>query len=90
MTDTDSKQMEQRLIRIIIGPRKIDPATVTIDSTFEQLEISSYDALGIVFNIEDEFGIKIPDDEIYGLRTVRDVVTGVQNLLNQRNKAGAP
>ncbi len=86
MKAMDTKQVEHRLIRIIIGPRPIDQNTITADTTFAQLEVDSFDAISIVFDIEAEFGIKVPDSEVYELRTVGDVFTGVKRLLNEQNR----
>ena len=59
----------------------IPEESLTIDSTFEELKIDSLDGINIVFAIEEEFGIEIPDDQAKLIRTVRDVVDGVEKLL---------
>lgn len=79
--------MEERLIRIVVGPRKVDLASVTPDTTLDQLGISSLDALAIVFDIEAEFGVNIPDTDIYKMKTVRDILMGVQHLLSNQSEA---
>lgn len=88
MTQISTTPMEERLIRIIVGARKVDLASVTPDTTLDYLGISSLDALAIVFDIEAEFGVNIPDTDIYKMKTVRDILMGVQHLLSNQSGAG--
>ena len=53
----------------------IDTAEVEMDKSFtEDLDIDSLSMTSIVVQAEDRFGVKIPDEDIKGLSTVRDVV----------------
>ncbi|HZR22618.1 MAG TPA: acyl carrier protein [Vicinamibacterales bacterium] len=79
--------IEQQVINIVAKKRKLDPATVTLDSTFEQLGIDSLDAADLLFTFEDTFGIVVPDDAAQSMKSVRHVVDGVRQLVAQR--AGA-
>ena len=56
-------------------------AQVTIDSTFEELGIDSMDGINIVFALENEFNINIPDESVKTIHSVRDMVEGVQRLV---------
>lgn len=51
------------------------------DSTFEALGIDSLDGIQILFALEQEFDISIPDDEAKKIRAVPDVLAGVKQLL---------
>ena len=82
---TDS--IESQVIAIIAKKRKLDPATITLDSTFEQLGVDSLDAADLLFTFEDTFGIVVPDDAAQSMKSVRQVVDGVRQLLAER--AGA-
>ena len=79
--------IESQVIEIVAKKRKLDPASVTLDSTFEQLGIDSLDAADLVFTIEDTFGIVVPDEAAQSMKSVRQVVDGVRRLVAQR--AGA-
>ena len=76
-----------RCIEIIAKSKSIPPESVTLDSTFEQLNIDSLDKINISFEVEEAFNIEIPDDALGSLRTVGDVVEGVKML--QQKKAAA-
>lgn len=69
-----------RVLKIIAETQRKDPALVTIDSTFEELEIDSMDAVNIIFGLENEFSINVPDEEVKNIRSVRDMVEGVRKL----------
>jgi acyl carrier protein len=70
-----------RVIRVIAETQRIPLETVKPDSTFEELKIDSLDGINIVFAIENEFNINVPDDAAKSLRSVRDVAEGVEKLL---------
>lgn len=71
-----------RVFHIIATTQRKDPALVTIDSTFQDLEIDSMDAVNIIFGLENEFSINIPDDKVKDIRSVRDMVEGVRLLVS--------
>lgn len=79
--------IESQVIEIIARKRKLDPSAVTLDSTFEQLGIDSLDAADLLFAFEDKFGIVVPDSAAQSMKTVRQVVDGVRQLVADR--AGA-
>ena len=72
--------IESQVIDIIAKRRKINPSTVTLDTTFEQLGIDSLEAADLVFNFEDTFGIVVPDEAAQSMKTVGQVVEGVRRL----------
>jgi acyl carrier protein len=79
--------IESQVIAIIAKKRKLDPATVTLDSTFEQLGVDSLDAADLLFTFEDTFGVVVPDETAQSMKSVRQVVEGVRRLTADR--AGA-
>lgn len=70
-----------RVIRVIANAQKIPAESITIDSTFEELKIDSLDGINILFGLEGEFDVNIPDDAARELLTVRAAVEGVEKLL---------
>lgn len=72
-----------RVLRIIAETQRKDPAQVTIDSTFEELGIDSMDGVNIIFALENEFNINVPDEEVKNIQSVRDMVEGVRRLAGQ-------
>ena len=70
-----------RVIRVIAETQRIPVDSVKPESTFEDLKIDSLDGINIVFAIENEFNINVPDDAAKSLRSVNDVAVGVEQLL---------
>ncbi|MDQ6995916.1 MAG: phosphopantetheine-binding protein [Mariprofundus sp.] len=75
--------IQERVIAVIAREQSLEPTTITMDSTFEALQIDSVSAIGIAFDIETEFDIDFSDDEMFGLKCVRDIVDGVSKLVKQ-------
>ncbi|HYA16120.1 MAG TPA: acyl carrier protein [Bryobacteraceae bacterium] len=73
-------EITPRVLRIIAETQRKDPDTVTVDSSFEELGIDSMDAVNIIFGLENEFNINVPDEEVRNIKSVRDMVEGVRKL----------
>ena len=54
-------------------------AEITPDATFETLGIDSLDTFDLIFEAEDKFGIKVPNDSV-AVTTVQDVVELIDRL----------
>ena len=76
-----SDDLIQRVLKVIATSKRIPLETVTIDSEFAQLEIDSMDAVEILFALEGEFDISIPDDDVRAVRNVRQMCEGVEKLV---------
>jgi len=76
-----AESVADRVIRVIASAQKIPVESINIDSTFEELKIDSLDGINILFGLEGEFDVNIPDDAARELRTVRAAVEGVEKLL---------
>jgi acyl carrier protein len=82
-----SDNLEQRVIDILAKRKHIDPAGITAATTFEQLGIDSLDAAELLFTLEDDFGIVIPDEAAQSMRSVGQVVEGLRGPM--AGKAGS-
>ena len=70
--------MEFEKIRDIIAEKMdMDPADITMESSFEDMEIDSLDMVEIVMDIEEAFDISIETGD--GLKTVADLVDYIKN-----------
>jgi acyl carrier protein len=70
-----------RIRKVIADSQKMPLDKVSIDSTFQELGIDSMDAVNILFGLESEFDINIPDEEAKDIRTVRQMAEGVEKLI---------
>jgi acyl carrier protein len=80
----------QRSIEIIAKAKNIPTDNITLDTTFEELNIDSLDKINISFEVEEAFAIEIPDDALGSLKTVGDVVNGVKQLIDAKAAGSAP
>jgi acyl carrier protein len=76
-----SDELTERVRKVIATSKRIPEDRVTVDSAFEELGIDSMDAVEILFALENEFDISIPDEEVKSVRNVRQMVEGVERLL---------
>ena len=54
--------------------------TVQLDKSFtDDLDIDSISMMTIVVNAEEKFDVKIPDEDVAGLKTVGDAVSYIVN-----------
>ncbi|MDX1984233.1 MAG: phosphopantetheine-binding protein [Bryobacteraceae bacterium] len=73
-----------RVIRVIAATQHIPAETISAASSFEELKIDSLDGINIVFALENEFDVNIPDDDLKAIRGVPEVVEGITKLLRQK------
>lgn len=81
--------LSQRVISIIAATQHIPPESISLDSTFEELKIDSLDGINILFAVEGEFNIDIPDDAANEIKTVRAMVDGIGKLLATKEQKEA-
>jgi acyl carrier protein len=74
----------QPVIAMIAAQKSIAPESITPESTFDELHMDSLDKINLSFEVEERFNISIPDDALNSLRTVGDVVLGVERLQAER------
>ena len=83
-----SDELTERILKVIATSKRIPVEQITIDSEFQQLGIDSMDAVEILFALENEFDINIPDEEVRHVRNVRQMAEGVEKLI--ADKAAKP
>ena len=67
--------MLEKIREILEEELNIDPEDVNEDSDFrDDLGIDSLDLFELVMNLENEYGIEFPAEELESLRTVGDVI----------------
>ncbi len=67
------------LKEIIVEQLAVDPEEVTIEASFvEDLNADSLDLVELIMEIEEKFGIQIPDEVAEKIVTVNDAVEYIQ------------
>ncbi len=75
------------IIELIARSKSLDPATITPATTFDELQIDSLDKINLSFEVEELFKIDIPDASLNSLRSVGDVIAGVERLQSEQPSA---
>ncbi|HTC86972.1 MAG TPA: phosphopantetheine-binding protein [Bryobacteraceae bacterium] len=75
------EELTARVRAVIARTQHLPQEKITADSTFLELGIDSLDGINILFAVESEFNINIPDEAAQNLRSVRDVIDGIAKLL---------
>jgi acyl carrier protein len=86
----EDNDLAAHVIRVIARSQRMPAESISLDSTFEELKIDSLDGINIVFELEKEFDIEIPDEGVQNLRSVRETVEGVRQLLKAKGQAVRP
>jgi len=77
--------IEQTVIDIIAREQHLDPGTVRLDSTFAELGIDSLDGINIVFALETEMNISVPDNVAMMMKSVRQVVDNLTRVIEGKD-----
>tara|TARA_B100000073_G_scaffold166054_1_gene137462 strand:- start:515 stop:763 length:249 start_codon:yes stop_codon:yes gene_type:complete len=77
--------LKEKLIEMVAQNLGIDQMDIQMESNFlNDLGADSLDTVELVLELEDEFGIDIPDDQAEKLLTVGDVYSYLDNVVDDR------
>lgn len=86
---TANTDVAERLRATVAKELKQDVSSITTEHTLRgDLKLNSLDAIELMFRIEEEFDLSIPDDDMQGFVKVGDVIDYLQRRLS--GEAGAP
>ncbi|MEZ5400940.1 MAG: phosphopantetheine-binding protein [Bryobacteraceae bacterium] len=69
------------MIQCVALTQRIPPESIQLESTFEELKIDSLDGINILFALENEFSVNIPDEAARDLRSIGDLARGLHTLI---------
>ena len=85
-----SDELIRRVLSVIANTQRMPVEKITIDSTFQELGIDSMDGVNILFALENEFNVTIPDEAAKQIRDVRQMIEGVEKLIAAGGAEAAP
>jgi len=75
-----TEEIRSGLADIVNEVAGIPADTVQLDKSFtDDLDVDSLSMVEVVVAAEEQFGVKIPDDEVKNLKTVGDAVAYIEN-----------
>lgn len=70
----------EKISKIIAENADINPEIISPETTINELGLDSIDLVDLVMEIEDSFGVSIPDEEFENIRTVSDITDLIENI----------
>ncbi len=72
--------MFEKVREIMVDNLGLDPSEISLDSNLQDdLDIDSLDAVELALEIEEALGIKIPDEDLDEMKTVKDIVSYLES-----------
>ena len=65
---------------IIVEQLDVDEESITLETSFEDLDADSIDIVELIMAIEEEFSIEIPDEDVEKLTTVGAAVEYISQM----------
>ena len=75
--------VKETVLEIIAERLKVTPEEVD-GKTFNQIDINSLDAVTIVFELEEAFGLSLPDEMIYKFQNVDELIKAVRQDIEDK------
>ncbi len=76
-------EIESKLTDLLVDELGIERDDIRADATFEEdLDVDSLGVVELLMALEDNFGVKIPDEEAEQITTVGEAVDLVEAKLN--------
>ena len=71
----DRSQVQAKMRDLLVDELGLDADKITDEATFEEdLEVDSLGVVELLMALEDEFGVRIPDDEAENITTVGEAI----------------
>ena len=84
MTD----RITEKVLDLIAAVKRLPRESLSTESTFAELGLDSLDAINLIFEIESEFDISVPDEQAKSITSVRQLIESLQKLLAEPGTAG--
>lgn len=83
MTD---EQIDRVLHRVAEAAKR-EPGSVRVEHTFDEIGLDSLSAVSLAGDLEEDFDVSLPNEEILRLRTVAEAIACLDRALTTRGGA---
>jgi acyl carrier protein len=81
----DYSEITLQVEKILADKLNLDLKKISLDSQLiNDLGLDSFGSIEVVFELEDKFGLKIPDQDIAQAKTVKDIVDYIFSQTNKK------
>jgi acyl carrier protein len=88
MSVPTKSELASKVLQIVASIKGVSPESLQLDATFDELGIDSLDRTNILFDLENEFNLDIPDDVTRSISSINGIVARLTEYL-QRQTSGA-
>ncbi len=82
-----NQEIEQKVKEIIATKMAIPLETISAESRLiEDLQVDSFGAVELMFELEEAFGLNIPDSDIERVRSVKQIVEYLSEWLKKKSE----
>lgn len=69
------EEIKDKVLDVLTNTAKLDKSNISSDSKLvDDLGLDSFDAINLMFDIENAFEIEVPDTDVQLLKSVNDIV----------------
>jgi acyl carrier protein len=80
----DMSDVREKVKQVIVDQLSVNPEEVTEDASFiEDLGADSLDIVELVMELEEQFGVDIPDEEAEKILTVGEAIKYIDTKLSE-------
>ncbi len=80
----DRQEITGKVIQMLSEMLHRKPETIRMESSLtDDLEMDSFTAIEMLFQLEDQYGIEIPDEQVQAFKTVLNIVEYLETRLNK-------
>lgn len=76
----------RKVVRLVADAAKVPPERITPGSAFASLGVDSLVAIGIIGDLEEAYGIVVPNEEAVRIRTVGEAIASLERALGVEGK----
>ena len=80
-----TEEIFQKVRELIAANNHLPPESITMDSTFEDLNMDSLDGLTLVNDLENTYDITLSNEEAAKISTVRQAVESLEKFISQKS-----
>ncbi len=85
MKDLNREQIFTQIQKALVELFELDAADIQLETKlYQELDLDSLDAVDLVVHLQKLTGKKIKPEEFKLVRTVKDVVDSIENLLKEK------
>jgi acyl carrier protein len=79
--DSEIVEMIRSSMLSVVKDLRVDPTSLNMSSTLASLGIDSINAIEMGADLEERLGIRLPDDQLARMASIRDLVLLIQKNL---------